>query len=154
MINSYQEKQQLLPKKEVDTVRLGSIVSSTDAGYTVLFDGEDESSGKAYPVIVAGVLSVGDRVACIAAKGSWIVLGRISTVASGESGGGSSGGGTSGGTPATGYLPTSGGTMTGALVAQANTNYTTRQVRNVIYLPEGATLPATQNGDLVLFYKD
>lgn len=51
------------------------------------------------------------------------------------------------------YVPKSGTTMTGALTAQANTNYTTRQVRNVIYLAEGASVPTTQNGDLVLFYK-
>ena len=51
------------------------------------------------------------------------------------------------------YVPKSGTTMTGALVAQANTNYTTRQMRNVIYLAEGASVPSTQNGDLVLFYK-
>lgn len=51
------------------------------------------------------------------------------------------------------YVPKSGTTMTGKLVAQANTNYTTRQMRNVIYLAEGASVPSTQNGDLVLFYK-
>jgi hypothetical protein len=51
------------------------------------------------------------------------------------------------------YVPKSGTTMTGTLTAQANTNYTTRQVRNVIYLAEGASVPTTQNGDLVLFYK-
>lgn len=51
------------------------------------------------------------------------------------------------------YVPKSGTTMTGALAAQANTNYTTRQVRNVIYLEDGASVPTTQNGDLVLFYK-
>lgn len=51
------------------------------------------------------------------------------------------------------YVPKSGTTMTGVLTAQANTNYTTRQVRNVIYLAEGASVPTTQNGDLVLFYK-
>ena len=51
------------------------------------------------------------------------------------------------------YVPKSGTTMTGELVAQANTNYTTRQMRNVIYLEEGASVPTTQNGDLVLFYK-
>lgn len=55
--------------------------------------------------------------------------------------------------PISDYVPKSGTTMTGALVAQTNTNYTTRQVRNVIYLAEGASVPATQNGDLVLFYK-
>lgn len=53
----------------------------------------------------------------------------------------------------TGKLDKSGGTMTGALVAQTNTNYTTPQVRNVIYLAEGESVPATHNGDLVLFYK-
>lgn len=52
-----------------------------------------------------------------------------------------------------GKLDKSGGTMTGALVAQTNTNYTTRQVRNVIYVEDGASVPTTQNGDLVLFYK-
>lgn len=51
------------------------------------------------------------------------------------------------------YVPKAGTTMTGALTAQANTNYTTRQVRNVIYLADGASVPTTQNGDLVLFHK-
>lgn len=55
--------------------------------------------------------------------------------------------------PVSDYVPKSGATMTGALIAQANTNYTTRQMRNVIYLEEGASVPTTQNGDLVLFYK-
>lgn len=55
--------------------------------------------------------------------------------------------------PISNYVPKSGTTMTGALTAQANTNYTTRQVRNVIYLADGASVPTTQNGDLVLFYK-
>ena len=52
-----------------------------------------------------------------------------------------------------GLVPKTGATMEGALVAQTNANYTTRQMRNVIYLAEGATVPTTQNGDLVLFYK-
>lgn len=52
-----------------------------------------------------------------------------------------------------GKLDKSGGTMTGALVTQTNTNYTTRQVRNVIYVKDGGSVPTTQNGDLVLFYK-
>lgn len=89
---SYQEKQQLLPQKEVETVRLGYIVSSTDAGYTVRFDGEDESSGKAYPAIVSVVLSAGDRVVCIAVRGSWVVLGRITGEVIEGSGGGTGGG--------------------------------------------------------------
>lgn len=55
--------------------------------------------------------------------------------------------------PISDYVPKSGTTMTGALTAQTNANYTTRQVRNVIYLAEGASIPTTQNGDLVLFYK-
>ena len=48
----------------------------------------------------------------------------------------------------------SGATMEGALVAQANTNYTARQVHNIILIPEGAEIPATQNGDIVLPYID
>lgn len=56
-------------------------------------------------------------------------------------------------TTANAALPKSGGTMTGALKAQSNTNYTTAQVRNVIYLEEGADVPSTSNGDLVLFYQ-
>lgn len=52
-----------------------------------------------------------------------------------------------------GKLDKSGGTMTGALTAQTNANYTTRQVRNVIYVQDGGSVPTTQNGDLVLFYK-
>lgn len=52
-----------------------------------------------------------------------------------------------------GKLDIAGGTLTGVLTAQANSSYTTRQVRNVIYLEDGASVPTTQNGDLVLFYK-
>jgi hypothetical protein len=47
-------------------------------------------------------------------------------------------------------LPLSGGTMTGILTAQANTSYTTRQVRNVIIstaAPSGGS-----NGDIWLKY--
>lgn len=50
-----------------------------------------------------------------------------------------------------GKLDKSGGTLTGKLVAQANTNYTVRQVRNIIFVEEGADIPATQNGDVILF---
>lgn len=39
---------------------------------------------------------------------------------------------TLGGHAASYFMPVSGGTMTGALVAQTNTNYTTAQMRNVI----------------------
>ena len=52
-----------------------------------------------------------------------------------------------------GKLDKSGGTLTGTLTAQTNTKYTTRQVRNVIYVQDGGTVPTTQNGDLVLFYE-
>ena len=48
----------------------------------------------------------------------------------------------------------SGGTMEGALVGQANSNHTVPQFRNVIYLAEGDTVPATQDGDAVLFYSE
>ena len=54
--------------------------------------------------------------------------------------------------PISDYVPKSGTTMTGALVAQNNTAYTTKQVRNIILLQDGASVPATANGDIVLFY--
>lgn len=50
------------------------------------------------------------------------------------------------------YVPKSGTTMTGALVAQNNTAYTIKQVRNIILLQDGASVPATDNGDVILFY--
>lgn len=49
-------------------------------------------------------------------------------------------------------LPISGGTMTGALVAQTNTNYTTRQVRNVII--STAEPSGGQNGDIWIRYSE
>jgi len=52
-----------------------------------------------------------------------------------------------------GLVSKSGGTMTGKLIALADTDYTVRQMRNVIYVEDGGTVPETQNGDLVLFYK-
>ena len=47
-------------------------------------------------------------------------------------------------------LDKSGGTMTGALVAQSNTNYTTAQVRNVIISPNEPS--GGQSGDLWIKY--
>lgn len=47
----------------------------------------------------------------------------------------------------------SGGTMTGALVAQSNSNYTDAQVRNLIYLPEGSDVPSLGVGDQCWFYE-
>jgi hypothetical protein len=51
-----------------------------------------------------------------------------------------------------GKLDKSGGTMTGALVAQTNANYTTRQVRNVFEIADGASLPTGSNGDICVVY--
>lgn len=48
-------------------------------------------------------------------------------------------------------LDKSGGTMTGALVAQSNTNYTTRQVRNVII--STADPSGGQSGDIWIRYQ-
>ena len=45
-----------------------------------------------------------------------------------------------------------GGTMTGALVAQNNANYTTKQVRNIILVAEGESIPSGSNGDICLVY--
>jgi hypothetical protein len=50
------------------------------------------------------------------------------------------------------YLPKSGGTMTGTLKAQNNTAYTTPQVRNIILVAEGDSIPTTGNGDVILTY--
>lgn len=51
-----------------------------------------------------------------------------------------------------GKLDKSGGTMTGKLVAQNNTNYTTKQVRNVFLIADGNSLPSGANGDICLVY--
>ena len=52
-----------------------------------------------------------------------------------------------------GKLDKSGGTMTGKLVAQNNTNYTTKQVRNVFLIPEEEELPEGADGDICKVYK-
>ena len=49
-------------------------------------------------------------------------------------------------------VPVSGGTMTGILTAQNNTSYATKQVRNIILVPEGDILPKGSNGDICLVY--
>ena len=46
-----------------------------------------------------------------------------------------------------------GGTMTGALVAQSNSNYTTRQVRNVILSTSEPTSSDGQDGDIWFVYE-
>lgn len=45
-------------------------------------------------------------------------------------------------------LNITGGTMTGILVAQNNTSYTTKQVRNIIISTEDAVLESMANGDI------
>ena len=49
-------------------------------------------------------------------------------------------------------LPIAGGTMTGALVSQNNTDYTTKQVRNIFLIADGEALPTGSNGDICLVY--
>ena len=51
-----------------------------------------------------------------------------------------------------GAVKKSGDVMTGALVAQNNTNYTTKQVRNIFLVAEGNSLPTGANGDVCLVY--
>lgn len=46
----------------------------------------------------------------------------------------------------------SGDTMTGALVAQNNADYTVKQVRNVVLIADGDSLPSGGNGDICLVY--
>lgn len=50
------------------------------------------------------------------------------------------------------YVKKSGDTMTGALIAQNNTNYTVKQVRNIFLVADGKTLPSGENGDICLVY--
>lgn len=55
-------------------------------------------------------------------------------------------------TTASNALPKSGGILTGALVAQSNTNYTTKQVRNVILSTSEPTSSDGANGDIWIKY--
>ena len=41
-------------------------------------------------------------------------------------------------------------TMEARLVAQSNTAYTTKQVRNIVFWTSGTTPPATSNGDVII----
>ena len=50
-------------------------------------------------------------------------------------------------------LPKAGGTMTGKLVAQSNTDYTTKQVRNVVCSTVEPTSSDGANGDLWAVYE-
>jgi hypothetical protein len=52
-----------------------------------------------------------------------------------------------------GKLNKSGGTMTGKLIAQNNTDYTTKQVRNMIFVAEGSSIPSSSNGDFIVVYE-
>ena len=51
-------------------------------------------------------------------------------------------------------VPYSGGTMTGQLVAQSNTNYTTAQVRNVIMSPDAPSDDQGNDGDIWIQYSE
>jgi hypothetical protein len=51
-----------------------------------------------------------------------------------------------------GALPISGGTMTGTLVAQNNTAYTTKQVRNIFLSTGDPTSSVGANGDIWIKY--
>ena len=92
-MNTYQDKKKIQKAEgaEPDTIRLGAVQTVAEDGRCqILFDGEAVASGKLYPVMNNAGLYVGDRVACLAVKGSYIVVGRYGT--SDGSGGGSSGG--------------------------------------------------------------
>lgn len=52
----------------------------------------------------------------------------------------------------TDYVGKSGATMTGALIAQNNTNYTTAQVRNVVFSTSEPTSSQGGNGDIWIVY--
>lgn len=56
-------------------------------------------------------------------------------------------------TDVSGKLDKSGGMMTGKLVAQNNADYPVLQVHNIALIQKGEPIPATSNGDIVLFYK-
>ena len=73
------EKYNQEAKREREAVRLGAVTEITEDGlYVILFDGSDAPSGKGYPAILTGIPpGVGDRVACIRARGSYIVMGKI-----------------------------------------------------------------------------
>ena len=47
-------------------------------------------------------------------------------------------------------------TMSAQLIAQNNTNYTTKQVRNILLVAKSASssLPTGANGDICIIYKD
>ena len=45
-----------------------------------------------------------------------------------------------------------GDTMTGKLIAQNNTSYAEKQVRNIFLIADGETLPDGSNGDICLVY--
>lgn len=49
-------------------------------------------------------------------------------------------------------LDKSGGTMGGVLVAQNNSGYSTKQVRNIFLIADGASLPSGASGDICLVY--
>jgi len=51
------------------------------------------------------------------------------------------------------WLPITGGTLTGALFAQNNTNYTTKQVRNVTISTAEPTASDGGNGDVWIVYE-
>lgn len=52
------------------------------------------------------------------------------------------------------YVPKSGITMTGPLIAQSNTNYTTPQVRNIIMSTSAPTTADGKNGDIWIQYSE
>lgn len=52
------------------------------------------------------------------------------------------------------YVPKSGITMTGPLIAQSNTNYTTPQVRNIIMSTSAPTAADGKNGDIWIQYSE
>lgn len=55
-------------------------------------------------------------------------------------------------TTANNALPKSGGTLTGVVTAQSNTNYTTKQIRNVILSTSEPTSSDGANGDIWIKY--
>ena len=71
------EKDVKLPET-VPEVYIGTVASSSSAGFTITLDGQSAATQKQYRMILTGrTPAVGARVMCIKISGTYVVLGEI-----------------------------------------------------------------------------
>ena len=74
---NYQEEKKLQEKQETQVFKMAVVISTTETGAVIKFDGQETSGGKEYKKLYDLTIAPGDRVICGRCSGTYVVLGRL-----------------------------------------------------------------------------